>query len=170
MEYAETVLEGISVSSILTTPASAKILMIATYIIGGIGVFFGFLYLSGGSGLELSALLAVGATGVISFVRHALFNRADAVNGGWDYGVVNKFQIEVGIANLAWGVFAILAVVLGWGVSAIGASFLISGLYFLGVALFIVVARDFKNRKITGFIGILSWAVVMLWLGIGILA
>jgi hypothetical protein len=141
--------------------------MAATYVIGGIGMFFAFLALSQqGKGLAFGALLAVGVTGILSFIRHAIFNRSDAVHGGWDYGVTNKFQIEVGLANLAWGVFAILAVALNWGTQAIASSFLISGLYFAAVSGFILITRDIANRKFWGFIGILSWAVASLWIGI----
>jgi hypothetical protein len=150
-----------------TSPIPSRVLMIATYVVGFIGAYFGFQSLSSGSGLALSAILSVGVTGIISFVRHAIYNRSDAVNGGWDYGAVNNFQIEVGLANLAWGVFAILAVVLNWGQKAVAASFLISGFYFASVALFIIVTRDFKNRKIGGLIGITIWAVVMIWIGWG---
>jgi hypothetical protein len=145
--------------------------MAGTYLIGGIGMFFAFLSLSQqGTGLPLAALLAVGVTGILSFVRHAVFNRADAIHGGWDYGVTNKFQIEVGLANLAWGVFAILAVVLNWGTLALASSFLISGLYFAAVSGFIFITRDLANRKVWGFVGIASWAVASIWIGIAALS
>ena len=157
-------------SNATTSPMPSRILMIATYVVGFVGAYFGFQSLGNGDGLALSAILAVGVTGVISFVRHAIYNRSDAVNGGWDYGAVNKFQIEVGLANLAWGVFAILAVGLNWGQKAIAASFLISGFYFASVAIFIIVTRDFKNRKIGGLIGIAIWAAVMIWIGWGAMA
>ncbi|MFM8155621.1 MAG: DUF6790 family protein [Actinomycetes bacterium] len=152
------------------SPVPSKVLMIATYISGGIGAYFGFNALNGSGGLTLAAILAMGVPGILSFIRHAIFNRSDAVNGGWDYGAVNNFQIEVGLANLAWGVFAILAVALDWGQTAIAASFLISGFYFAAVALFIVIARDFKDRKILGFIGITVWAIVTIWIGLGLMA
>ena len=154
-------------STSTTSPRASQILMIVTYVIGGVGAYFGFKSLGDGQGLDVSAILAVGVTGIISFVRHAIYNRSDAVNGGWDYGAVNNFQIEVGLANLAWGVFAILAVVLDWGQKAIAASFLISGFYFAAVSLFIVFTRDFKNRKVIGLLGITIWAVVMIWIGWG---
>ena len=154
------------------SPRASHILMIATYIIGGIGAAIGFSALNRSDSaalVGLSAILAVGITGVLSFVRHAIYNRSDAVAGGWDYGQVNNFQIEVGLANLAWGAFAILAVVLGWGQQVIASAFLISGLYFAAVAIFIVVSRDFKDRRVGGFIGITVWAIVMIWLGFALM-
>ena len=48
---------------------------------------------------------------------------------GWDLGRRNPFQIEVGLANLAWGILAILAVVLDWGIVAEGAALMVFGLY-----------------------------------------
>ena len=155
------------------SPRVSHILMLATYIVGGVGILIGFMNLSrpdNAAMIGLSAILAVGVTGIISFIRHAIFNRSDAVAGGWDYGTVNNFQIEVGLANLAWGVFAILAVILGWGQQAIAASFLISGLYFAAVAVFVVVRRDIHNRRIGGLIGITTWAVATLWLGGALMA
>lgn len=149
-----------------TSPLASRVLMIATYAVGFVGIFFAFMTPAfEGNNLAISAVLAVGITGILSFVRHAIYNRSDAVNGGWDYGVTNNFQIEVGLANLAWGVFAILAAVLQWGQAALAASFLISGFYFAAVTIFIAVKRDFTNRKLGGFIAILAWAVMMVWIG-----
>lgn len=148
-----------------TSPRASRILMTLTYAIGFVGAFIGFLTLDTGKLLPLSALLAVGITGILSFIRHAIFNRSDAINGGWDYGVVNNFQIEVGLANLAWGIYALLAVVLNWGQQAIAASFLISGMYFAGVVFLIVISKDFSKRKLSGLIGIGSWAIVTIWIG-----
>lgn len=151
------------------SPMPSRILMIATYAIGAVGAYFGFSAIQGNGGANIAAILAVGVTGIISFIRHALYNRSDAVNGGWDYGTVNNFQIEVGLANLAWGLFAILAVALDWGQRAIASSFLISGFYFAAVALFVMITRDFKNRRLGGLIGITVWAVIMIWIGWGLM-
>lgn len=155
------------------SPRASHVLMAGTYLIGIIGAFIGFMALSSGADaalMRISAVLAVGVPGLLSFVRHAVFNRSDAVAGGWDYGQVNNFQIEVGLANLAWGVFAILAVLLDWGTQAIAASFLISGFYFAAVAVFVIVTRDFRNRRIGGLIGIVMWGAINIWLGWGFMA
>ncbi|MCF8539600.1 MAG: hypothetical protein K9G12_04895 [Candidatus Nanopelagicales bacterium] len=152
------------------SPRPSAILMWLTYLVGGIGFFIGtFTLQSDPPSLSVAALLAVTATGVLSFFRHAVFNRSDAVRGGWDYGMRNNFQIEVGLANLAWGVFAALAVILDWGLIAVASSFLVSGLYFAFVTIFVVVTGDIKDRKIGPLIGIAVWALMVLgmgWMGI----
>ena len=102
---------------------------------------------------------------MLSFFRHAIYNRSDAVHGGWDYGRRNNFQIEVGLANLAWGVYALLAVILDWGLMAVSASFLISGLYFAFVAIFVIATTGARQRKIGGIIGISVWAIMMIVMG-----
>lgn len=148
------------------SPRPAAILMWSTYVVGGIGIFFAFATLQQDPpNLSVAALLSVTATGVLSFFRHAVYNRSDAVRGGWDYGTRNNFQIEVGLANLAWGIFALLAVVLDWGLVAVSASFLISGFYFALVTIFVVVTGDLKDRRIGPLIGIAAWAVMVLWVG-----
>lgn len=152
------------------SPRPAFILMWATYIIGGIGFFIGTYTLQNDPpSLSVAALLAVTTTGVLSFFRHAVYNRSDAIRGGWNYGVRNNFQIEVGLANLAWGIFAALAVLLDWGLIAVASSFLVSGLYFAFVTIFVLVTGDLKDRKIGPLIGIALWAIMVLtmgWLGI----
>ena len=153
-------------TDIAVSPRPSKLLMLATYVIGAIGYFIGIGTLQQDPpSLSIAALLAVAATGVLSFVRHSIYNRSDAVAGGWDYGQRNNFQIEVGLANLAWGIYALLAVVLDWGLMAVSASFLISGLYFAFVAIFVIVTSDARQRKIGGIIGISAWAIMMIVMG-----
>jgi hypothetical protein len=152
-------------TSVSTRPAS--ILMWLTYLVGGVGYLIGtFTLQTDPPSLSIAALLAVTATGILSFLRHAVFNRSDAVRGGWDYGTRNNFQIEVGLANLAWGAFALLAVVFNWGLIAVASSFIVSGLYFAFVTVFIIVSRDLKDRKILPLIGIAVWAGMVLSMGI----
>ncbi len=148
------------------SPRPSKILMLLTYVIGGIGYFVGIFTLQQDPpSLSVAGLLAVTVTGVLSFIRHAIYNRSDAVNGGWDYGQRNNFQIEVGLANLAWGVFALLTVIFDWGLIAMSSSFLISGLYFAFVAVFVIVTPDARQRKIGPIIGISVWGAMMIVMG-----
>lgn len=148
------------------SPRPSKILMLLTYVIGGIGYFVGIFTLQQDPpSLSVAGLLAVTVTGVLSFIRHAIYNRSDAVNGGWDYGQRNNFQIEVGLANLAWGVFALLTVIFDWGLVAMSSSFLISGLYFAFVAIFVIITPDARQRKIGPIIGIAVWALMMIVMG-----
>jgi hypothetical protein len=48
---------------------------------------------------------------------------------------------------------------------AVSASFLISGLYFAFVAIFVIVTPDARQRKIGPIIGISVWAVMMIVMG-----
>jgi MFS-type transporter involved in bile tolerance (Atg22 family) len=48
---------------------------------------------------------------------------------GWDIGRRNNFQIEVGMANLSWGLVAIAAVAWDWGTTAYAAITLVFALY-----------------------------------------
>ena len=129
-------------------PRPAKVLMVATYAVAAVGLALGFSAVAGDDpDLGLAALLAVGGGGLLSFVRHALFHRADAARIGWTSERTNAFQIEVGLANLAWGAYAVLAVVLGWGLAAEAAGFLIFGLYMAAVAVFEVLSAGGENRR-----------------------
>lgn len=49
---------------------------------------------------------AVGCTGVYTFVMHVFFPEVSASNIGWP---VSPFQYEVGVADLGFGIIAILA-------------------------------------------------------------
>ena len=82
-----------------------------TWVIGSIGFWNAFSSLGSGdveSATQWISAWAVGGVGLLSFVRHAVFHRSDALRMGWDYGARNDFQIEVGFANIAWGVVAIV--------------------------------------------------------------
>ena len=116
--------------------------MATTYAVAAPGIAIGMytVFLDPPS-LTWAALLTVGGGGILSFFRHAVFHRSDAARMGWDYGTTNAFQIETGLANLAWGVVAILAVVLGWGIVVEGAAFLVFGVYMLGAAIAQVIYK-----------------------------
>ncbi len=155
-----------SPDSATVSPRPAAILMTLTYVTGFIGSFIGFYTLNmSPPTLAWSVIIGVTVPGILSFFRHAVYNRSDAVRGGWDYGRRNNFQIEVGLANLAWGVFALLAVILDWGLAVQASSYLVSGLYFASVTVFVIVSGDLKDRKVGGLIGIAIWSTVCLVLG-----
>ena len=146
---------------------SSRIAMIATYVVGGIGLMIGFVTVNQTPReLTLTCLLSVGAVGVLSFVRHGLLHRSDAARMGWDYGTRNNFQIEVGIANLAWGVIAILAVALDWGLAVEAALLLTLGAYMVGVALFKLFVPGDKGLNVGAVIGATSFGGALLYLGI----
>ena len=103
---------------------AANITMGLTYAAGALGIGLAFsTVFSSDPDLRWGCLFAVGVAGVLSWVRHSLMHRGDAARMGWDTGEANPFQVEVGLANLAWGVLAVVAVVLGWGLAVYSACF-----------------------------------------------
>ncbi|MTA18139.1 MAG: hypothetical protein F2561_02425 [Actinobacteria bacterium] len=142
-------------------------MMILTYIVGGIGLVIGTSTVTKTpADLTLACLLAVGGVGILSFIRHALLHRSDAARMGWDYGKRNNFQIEVGIANLAWGVVALLAVILNWGLTIEAGLFLVEGVYISSVALMTIVSPGGQRRDIGGIIATSAFGAVLLYVGI----
>ena len=118
-------------------PKPAAIAMMVGNVIGAVGLILGFVRLSAGGAEAIKpvALLAVGILGVVSFVRHSILHASDAARMKWDLGGrIDNFQIEVGMANLAWGLVAIAAVLLDWGTYAQAALTLVFGLYLLFAA------------------------------------
>ena len=118
------------------SPKPATIAMFLTYAVAGLGIYIGFSSVRADPPtLSTATLLAVGGGGFLSFVRHSLLHRSDAVRSRWDFGRTNNFQIEVGLANLAWGLLGVLAVISNWGLAVEAASFLVFGFYISAVAL-----------------------------------
>jgi hypothetical protein len=141
--------------------------MWATYLAGGVGIAIAFSTLGDTPAtLDWGCLLAVGVSGILSFVRHSVFHRSDAARMHWDLGVRNNFQIEVGLANLAWGLVAILAVLLDWGLVAQATTFLIFGIYLLGVVGMQVVSPGGKRRSIGPLIAMAAFGMMLVLVGI----
>lgn len=109
--------------------------MYAGYVAGAVGIGLAFSKSDAVAAQKPLTLLTVGVLGLLSFVRHAVFHRIDAVRMGWDLGRSNNFQIEVGLANLAWGLLAFAAVGWHWGVSAEATVSLVFALYLLGACI-----------------------------------
>lgn len=148
-------------------PRPAFWLMMGTYVLGGAGLFLAIYGLmSTPASLSAGLALAVGGAGLLSFVRHSIFHRSDAVRMGWDLGVRNNFQIEVGLANLAWAVVSILAVTLGWGLAVEAAMFLVPGTYMLAVTLMQLLWPGGQRRAVGPLLGMGSFAVMLLVVGI----
>lgn len=150
-----------------TDPKPAAVLMTLTYLAGGIGVAVGFGSVSGDDpSLTVAVLLAVGLAGLLSFFRHSVFHRSDAARMGWDLGRRNNFQIEVGIANLAFALLACFAVVLGWGLVAEASAFLGFGFYLGGDAVMLVMApRDDQARPWGPVAAMAVYAAMMIAIG-----
>jgi hypothetical protein len=111
--------------------APAAVAMWASYVVGGLGIAWGFSQSNAAEALEPVALWSVGGLGVLSFVRHSLLHRSDAARMGWTSESRSNFQVEVGFANLAWGLVAVAAVGWDWGVAAQVGVTLVFALYLL---------------------------------------
>jgi len=123
-------------------PRISRSLMILTYVFGGVGLAVGIGTVnSDPPSLGWAALVTVGGAGIVSFVRHSIFHRSDAARMGWDYGTTNAFQIEAGVANLSWGLVAVLAVVFDWGLAVEASTFLVFGIYMIGAAVTQVIYK-----------------------------
>ncbi|MEX1218545.1 MAG: DUF6790 family protein [Acidimicrobiales bacterium] len=151
----------------LSDPRLSLWAMTLTYIVGGIGLVVGSTTVGNDpADLTLACLLAVGGVGILSFIRHSLLHRSDAARMGWDYGKRNNFQIEVGLANLAWGVVALLAVSLNWGLMIESGLFLVEGVYIASVALMTLVSPGGQRRNIGGIIATAAFGTILLYVGI----
>lgn len=141
------------------------VLMVLTYVAGGVGLAIGFGTV-GDDDLTLACVLAVGVVGVLSFVRHSLFHRSDAARMGWDLGRRNNFQIEVGLANLAWGLVALLAATLDWGLAVEAAMFLVIGIYLTSVAVMVACFPGGRARAPAVLAVTALFGVMLLVLGV----
>lgn len=122
-------------------PRISTFLMIFTYVVGGAGIALGIYFLSSENverGLHYALPLAVGAVGLLAMIRHSAFHVSDAARTG----VVSEpfYMIELGLANGAIGIIALLAFFLDWGVAAEAAVTLTFALY-LAMAFFIFLSR-----------------------------
>ena len=118
-------------------PGPSRLLMQLTWVAGAIGFWLGFGSWQNGDIATATSnvtLWVVGVVGVLSFLRHAVFHRSDARRMGWDYGKRNDFQLEVGFANLAWGLCGLIAWSQNWNLQAQGALLLVFGIYMAQAA------------------------------------
>lgn len=155
-----------AVPAVTADPRPSAWVMYATYVVGAVGLFLGFGGVFGDPPtLRWATFLAVGLGGLLSFVRHSLLHRSDAARMGWDYGRRNNFQIEVGLANLAWGLVAVLASVLNWGLGVQAAMFLTFGCYLTSVAVMQLVSPGGQRRSLGPMIAIATFGIFLLVVG-----
>jgi uncharacterized membrane protein len=123
----------------------SKSIALSGMFIGAVGIFFGFFYLGKNPqlSLEIVTVSTVGLVGVLAFVRHLVFHKADAKRMGWETDRP-EWAYEVGFANLAFGFMGLFAVfaklgvqaqaltVLGYAVYLMQAAFLHGNQYFSG--------------------------------------
>ena len=88
----------------------AALLGYSSMIVGSVGIYFGFFYLDHNPGLSIKIVTfsTVGVVGVLAFVRHFIFHKSDAIRLGWETARP-EFGYEVGFANLAFGIIAIIS-------------------------------------------------------------
>lgn len=100
------------------------------YAAGGLGLYIGLNQLSTNvnDAIAITCLSTVGIVGVLSFVSHVLLHTGDAKRIGFSTKNVD-FQFEVGFANLAFGVVAIISYFLNWGLQTNIALILAYALY-----------------------------------------
>lgn len=161
------------VESRWTNPNVSKFLMFATYAVGGLGYFVGFLKMNS-DGAEAAvapvALLSVGFVGIISMFRHSVFHRSDAVRMGWDLGGRNNFQLEVGFINFAVGLPAIAAVMFDWGVAVEAAFVLAYALYFIQVVMLVIIDREDGKINVTRILLFLMQTGLLFYFALSALA
>jgi hypothetical protein len=139
------------------------------YLLGTIGIFLGWLFISDegpDKAILWVCLLAVGAVGVVAFLSHVVFARADARRLHWPVG---GFQYEVGFANLAFAIVAILAVTLEWGAAAQAAIVIGFAIYLLqGGLLFVrrMLTEENGIRFLRNVILFFLFGGMMLYFGI----
>lgn len=125
----------------------AEIISIISMLVGAIGIFFGFFYLSSNplEALGIVTVTTVGVVGVLAFIRHVIFHKSDAKRLGWETERPD-WMFEVGFANLAFGLMGFLSVLEGWGMHA-------QIVVLLGYALYLFQAaclhgyRYFADKK-----------------------
>lgn len=78
--------------------------------VGSAGIFAGFWLLSDDPSMSLRivTLTTVGVVGVLAWIRHVVFHRADAARLGWQTERPD-WMFEVGFANLGFGLMGIAA-------------------------------------------------------------
>jgi hypothetical protein len=133
------------------TAHEASLLMGATMVVSIIGIFIGifFLFISTDTAIRIASAVLVGGVGIISFVRHSIYYKSDQVRMGWRQDHP-EFQLEVGYANLAFGIWGLVAAAFNWilvcGVMlAIYATYLLCALF-----LHLYEAHAWEDLHITG--------------------
>jgi len=115
----------------------ARLLMILTYVAGGVGIALAFYEIGDDSKLALTYLTIAYAVvmGLLSWVRHVLAWQEDAARLDVEDQPSPFFQWEVGFANGAFAIAGLLAVVFDWGVGAMAAVVVGYAIYLLQAAL-----------------------------------
>ena len=120
--------------------AIIRILLVA------LSIFMGIFFLPDiAKSIDIILLLAVAVIGILSFFSHVIFHKADAKRLGWE-SERPDWQFEVGFANLAIGLVALLTYLLGWNILAKSAIVLIYGVYLFQAAILHTI-RAIQNHE-----------------------
>lgn len=127
-----------------------KLVAYIRYIIGGGGLYLAVNYLQTDiiQATATATLFTVGVVGLLSFVSHVLLHEGDAKLIGFS-SKTPSFQYEVGFANLAFGIVAMLSYFQNWGIKANAALLLAYALYLLqaGILHFMESRKNKKMRR-----------------------
>lgn len=135
----------------LPTAHEASLLMGTTMAVSMIGIFIGifFLFVNTDLAIRIATAVIVGLVGIISFIRHSVYFRSDQVRMGWRQEHPG-FQLEVGYANLAFGIWALVAAAFGW-ILVCAVMLAGYGTYLLcALILHLCEARSGKDLQIPG--------------------
>jgi len=117
----------------------ASIIAITRYCIIAAGIavayYLYFRWSDARPALEVILLSCVAFNGIISFVSHVIFHKADARRLGLE-SASPGYQFEVGFANLAMGLAALAALLFQWGTSAYIVLVLCYSLYITQAVIF----------------------------------
>lgn len=141
-----------------------------SYLVGAVGLYFGFSAASGSDPTKfgLFVLLGVGGPTVAGFIRHVFLWKGDASRLGFE-AKDPSWMWEVGFANLAIALAAILTFALDWGVKAQATVAIIMGVYMLGATLVHLLSWRTKSadERQSPFVHIglpLIYAVLLLYI------
>ncbi len=117
----------------------ASAIAVIRYCVIGIGIalayYLYFTWSDARPALEVVLLTCVVFNGLISFVSHVIFHKADAARLGLESSSPG-YQYEVGFANLAMGLSAVAAYAFQWGISAYIVLVLCYSLYIIQAVVF----------------------------------
>ncbi len=126
-----------------------KLVFYVRYILGGGGLYVALSQMPNdiSQALATATLFSVGIVGILSFISHVLLHEGDAKMIGFS-GKTPSFQYEVGFANLAFGVVAVLSYLMLWGIKANTTLLLAYALYLLQAGiLHFVESRKSNNMS-----------------------
>lgn len=115
----------------------SKYISLVSMLIGSVGIFFGFYFLSEGNkpmALHIVTASTVGIVGILAFIRHFIFHKSDAKRLGWETERPD-WMFEVAFANLAFGVIGILTAFSNWGTVPQGVALLGYAVYLFQAAM-----------------------------------